>query len=151
LRDRVLAELAARGISRRQLAQELKIGHATLKPTLLPRCRAPSKTNRAKFKRWLERRPPQVPTNGNAAPQHNEDATITDTPTKLATLPAYRLSVAQREKLAGDRELDERTLRKSAGVTLRTVDAAIAGGRDLAPEIVGRLVGFLEQQQPAAE
>jgi hypothetical protein len=66
-------------------------------------------------------------------------------------LPAYRLTSTQREKLAGYRQLDEHSLRRQAGVTIETVDAAIAGGRDLAPEIVGRLVGFLEQQQPAAE
>jgi hypothetical protein len=36
-------------------------------------------------------------------------------------------------------------------VAIETADAAIAGGRDLAPEIVAKLALFLEQQQPAAE
>jgi hypothetical protein len=35
-------------------------------------------------------------------------------------------------------------------VTAEVVAEAVAG-RSLAPELVGRLVGFLEQQQPAAE
>ena len=62
--------------------------------------------------------------------------------------PAYKLTAAQREQLAGYRQLDERTARKQAGVTLEVIDAAVAG-HSLAPEIVGRLVDFLAQQQPA--
>jgi hypothetical protein len=150
LRDRVLAELARTGTSRRELAKQLGIAPGTLKPALLPRCRAPSKTNRAKFKRWLERRPAPVATDGSAAPQHNGHATTTDMPTKPMSPTAYRLTVVQREKIAGYRELDERSLGKSAGVALETVDAAIAGGRDLAPEIIAKLAGFHEQQQSGA-
>ena len=131
-------------MTRRELARELKIAPGTLKPALLPSGRAPGAANLAKLRRWLERRPiPVPPPDGGAAPSHNGDAT---SPTS-----SYRLTVAQREKLAGYRELDERTLRKSAGVAIETVDAAIAGGRDLAPEIITKLSLFLEQQQQAAE
>ena len=150
LRDRVLAELAARGMSRRQLAKELRIAPGTVKSMLLLRCRAHGPANNARIRKWLERRPTPVPSKGDAASQHNGDATTSDTPTKPTALPPYRLTTTQREKLAGCRELDERAVRKAAGVTAEVVAEAVAG-RSLAPELVGRLVGFLEQQQPAAE
>jgi hypothetical protein len=40
-------------------------------------------------------------------------------------------------------------MRKAAGVTAEVIDAAVAG-HSLAPEIVGRLVGFLEQPEVPA-
>jgi hypothetical protein len=107
LRDRVLAELAARAMRRRELARQLGIALSTLKSVLLPRCRVPSKTNRAKFERWLERPPAVVavapPEGKSAEPKTNG----------IAALPAYKLSAAQREKLAGYSELDERAMRAS--------------------------------------
>jgi hypothetical protein len=179
VRDRVLAELAASGTSRRELANQLGIALSTLKSVLLPHCRAPGAANLAKLRRWLERRPAPAAPSGSAAPQHNgdgtqqvllakarqtgPDATTTDTgqgkslhaaseaPDLIRGIPTpTKLTVAQREKLAGYRQLDERTMRKAAGVTAEVVADAVAG-RSLAPELVGRLVGFLEQQQPAAE
>ena len=61
----------------------------------------------------------------------------------------YRLTVDQRERLAAFHQMDPRTIRRQAGVTAEVIDQAVAG-RDLAPEIVGRLTDFLAQQQPAA-
>ena len=146
IRDQALAELTRSGMSRRQLAHELKIPAQTLRPALLPHARPLGPANTARIRRWLDHRPAPVATDGGVAPQHNGDATTSDTPTKSTSLPPYRLTAGQRELLAGFRSLDERTLRKSAGVALETVDAAIAGGRDLAPEIIAKLALFLEQQ-----
>ena len=70
-------------------------------------------------------------------------------PTSSSSSPAYQLSTEQREKLAGHVELNERAVRKTIGVTHDVVSAAVAG-ESLAPELISRLVGFLEQQQPAA-
>lgn len=137
VRNRVLGSLTASGMSRQELASELGIGLTTLKAGLMRRCRVPGEGNRAKIESWLER---AAKSNGASEPAPGASAP-----------PPYRLTAAQREKLAGYRQLDERSLRKSAGVTLETVDAAIAGGRDLAPEIVAKLALFLDQQQPAAE
>jgi hypothetical protein len=149
LRDRVLAELASSGTSRRELASQLGISLSTLKSVLLPHCRAPGAANLAKLRRWLESRPPAAPQGKSAEPKTNGVGTAeSEASPGVTALPAHRLTVSQREKLAGYRELDERAMRKAAGVTLEMVDAAIAGGRDLAPEIVGRLVGFLERQLP---
>jgi hypothetical protein len=142
---------------------------------LLPHCRPPGAANLAKLRRWLEHRPAPVHTGSSArAATHNgdgtqqaqlltkarqtePDATTTDTgqgtpaPSEGSptALPAYKLTAAQREKLAGYRELDERGMRKAAGVTTEVIDQAVAG-RTLAPELVGRLVKFLEQQPLAA-
>ena len=63
--------------------------------------------------------------------------------------PSPALNTEQREKLAGHVELNERAVRKTIGVTHDVVSAAVAG-ESLAPELISRLVGFLEQQQPAA-
>jgi hypothetical protein len=134
VRDKIRAVLNTRGISRRELATKLEISHATLRPSLLPQGRAPSRANIARLQRWLtamevrivtERRPAEK---GHAPPPP----------------PAYRLTTAQREQLAGYRQLDEQTVRHQAGVTLEVIDAAVAG-HSLAPEIVDRLVNFLAQ------
>jgi hypothetical protein len=145
LRARVLAELAARGMSRRELGAAVKIAHGTLKPVLLPHGRAPGAANIAKLRRWLARQKadePRAPPAESAAcvPEGGSNGLKRDGP-----LPPYKLTAAQRERLAGYRELDERTVRKAAGVTAEVVDEAVAG-KSLAPEIIGRLVGFLEQQ-----
>jgi hypothetical protein len=63
-------------------------------------------------------------------------------------LPAHRLTAAQREQLAGYAELDQRVVRKKIGVAPDVISAAIAG-EDLAPELVGRLTAFLDQQSAA--
>jgi hypothetical protein len=114
------------------LAGELGISLSGLKAGLAPRCRIPGEAHRAKLAAWLDR---EAKSNGASEPAPGASG-----------LSANRLSVVQREKLAGYRELDERAMRKAAGVTLEMVDAAIAGGRDLAPEIIAKLAGFLEQQ-----
>jgi transcriptional regulator with XRE-family HTH domain len=134
LRDRVLAELAASGMSRRELAGKLGISLSGLKAGLAPRCRIPGEAHRAKLAAWLER---EAKSNGASEPAPGASG-----------LPAYRLSTEQRERLAGYRQLDERATRKMLGMTQETVEAAIAGGRDLAPEIVAKLATFLERQQP---
>jgi hypothetical protein len=147
VRDKIRTELVVRGLNRRELAAELKLAPSTVEAALLPRCRVPNKANGARFRKWLEHRPVAVAPSTSAqedrgaASQPNGEATETST-----KLPAYRLTTEQRERLAGYRELDERAMRKAAGVTLETVDAAIAGGRDLAPAIVAKLALFLEQQ-----
>ena len=91
-----------------------------------------------KIRTWLEEKQPE-----NAAPAPS--------PPELLSKgsPAYQLSTEQRERLAGHVELNERALRKTIGVTHDVVSAAVAG-ESLAPELISRLVGFLEQQQPAA-
>jgi transcriptional regulator with XRE-family HTH domain len=122
--------LAARGLSRRQLADELGIAHTTLRPSFLPSGRAPSQANMGKIRKWLE-----------AAEQ--ETATASPAPS-----PTYRLNTEQREPLAGYRELDERTVRKTVGVSADLLGEAVAG-ESLDPKIISRLVNFLKQQ-PAA-
>ena len=62
------------------------------------------------------------------------------------------MSTAAKKKIttrfvAGYRELDQRAVRKAVGVSADIVEEAVAG-ESLAPELIGRLVGFLEQQQP---
>ena len=80
-------------------------------------------------------------------------AAITTTCCKRASggaLSACKLTDAQRERLAGYAELDERAVRKTVGVAPDIISAPIAG-ESLAPAIIGRLVpSFLEQPQPAA-
>ena len=121
LRDRVLAELAARGMSRRQLAKELRIAPGTVKSMLLPRCRAHGPANNARIRKWLERRPTPVPSKGDAASQHNGDATTSDTPTKPTALPPYRCRF--RPFADSDRTAGVDPTRPFAGVALSSKSA----------------------------
>jgi len=134
VRDKIRAALNTRGISRRELAVELEISHATLRPSLLPHGRARSRANIERLQRWLKATEVRIVTERHLA----ERGHASPPP------PAYRLTIAQREQLAGYRQLDEQTVRHQAGVTLEVIDAAVAG-HSLAPEIVDRLVNFLVQ------
>ena len=139
LRSRLLAEIAEHGLSRRELAAEVGIRHQTLRGSLLPRGRAPSQANLMKIRTWLEKKEPE-----KAAPASSPPASAG------AGSPAYQLSTEQREKLAGHVELNERAVRKTIGVTHDVVSAAVAG-ESLAPELISRLVGFLEQPAPRGD
>jgi hypothetical protein len=142
MRARILAVLNTRGISRRGLAAEMGIPYNTLRPSLLPGGHAPSRANIVRLQHWLEATEIQTVTesrsNGHAAVAEEVIA---------SRCSAYRLTTAQREQLAGYRQLDERAARHQAGVTLDVIDAAVAG-HSLAPEIVDRLVNFLAQAAP---
>jgi hypothetical protein len=138
MRKRILAVLAARGISRRGLGVELKIPYNTLRPSLLPHGHAPSRANIERLQRWLE-----------ATESHPNGHAVVAEEAVAPRCSAYRLTAAQREQLAGYRQLDEQTTRRQTGVTIETIDQAIAG-RSLAPEIISRLAAFLAQAAPAS-
>ena len=123
--------LAERGLSRRALADGLGIRHTTLRASFLPRGRAPSKANIARIRAWLE------------ATEQEKAAAKADNGNAATPWAAYRLTDAQRERLAGYAELDERVVRKTVGVAPDIISAAVAG-ESLAPELISRLVGFLE-------
>ena len=83
-------------------------------------------------------------------------AAITTTCYKRASggaLTACKLTDAQRERLAGYAELDERAVRKTVGVAPDIIGAAIAG-ESLAPAIIGRWrlsVARVPQHAPISE
>lgn len=138
IRTRVLTVLAARGMTRRELAAELGISYPTLRPALLPRGSAPSRANIERLRHWLEAM--EGATDGAANNGHAREAAP----------PAYRLTAAERERLAAYRALEEeRTLRDKVGITGEVIDAAISG-EHLNPKIISRLAGFLAEHQPAA-
>jgi hypothetical protein len=132
LRTRILAVLADHGLSRRQLADQVGIRHDTAAFAPAARPGAEPKQHRQDHRLAGKTEPADagLPAASTPAP------------------PVYRLNTEQRERLAGYRELDERAVRKTVVVTPDIVSAAVAG-ESLAPELIGRLVGFLEQQSAA--
>jgi hypothetical protein len=106
-RERVLTVLGARGLNRRQLADQVGILHNTLGSSLLPQGRAPSQANMAKIRKWLEA----------TEPEKAESSSSPSPSAPARSSPIYRLTAAQREKLAGYVELDQHALRKTVGVT----------------------------------
>ena len=135
LRTRLLAVLAERGLTRRQLADQVAIRHKTLRSSLWPSGRPPGRANLEKLQQWLDARQATEATRTTAGNGSDHRTRLTD---------------SERERLAGYAELDERAVRKTIGVTHDVVSAAVAG-ESLAPELISRLVGFLEQPAPRGD
>jgi hypothetical protein len=158
VRQRLQAEVEARGAGTGVIASEIGITLRQLQRAVSPKGRLPGAPTRTKIQRWLGRRdlganaPPSRPRaaetkgaqNGpgaNGAPARDRKPRHNGHP-----LPAYRLDVAARERLAAYLELNPMELRKTVGVTPELLSQAVAGKHDIAPEIVSRLASFLAAQ-----
>lgn len=132
LRQALRARIADRGLSYRQVANEIECRQGTLRTWLSQSSTAPSERAQARLRRWLRE--------GAALPEPDAMAA----PVEHDLPPPYRLTAAEQASLAGHLALgNARELRDRFGANRELLEQA-AAGEHLASEVIVRVRAALD-------
>jgi hypothetical protein len=129
------ARLRDSGVGNAEIARQLDMSKSSINQVLAPNAtRAPSRSTFEKLSGWLD------------AQEAEPEPVATPEPAPLRVINGHvgpgRLSIEQRDKLAGFAQLDEQMIRRDLGMTRELMGRAIAGA-EMPGEAVERITAFL--------
>jgi hypothetical protein len=137
LKGKIRTTLDLRKFSIGDLAEQTELARSSLEHCLAPKGNPPGRLLAERLERWLA----ETTTPRDDDPPEPRPAAVLANGHALHTPPG-RLSIAQRERLAGYAQLDERTMRRELQMTPDLFNAALAG-REVVGEALERITNFL--------